>query len=209
MSRVVVGYDGSACGEDALVLARRICRATGDTPVVVTVYPDEHPIGVGRVDAEWVGAMREEAERRLETARELGATHVVDASSQEPVQAIRDMTDGGVDYAFEAIGLKKTAEQAFACIRRGGTATIIGMIPEGQMIELEGIAFLRGEKKIQGSLMGSNRFKVDMPRYVDYYLQGQLKLDEMITRRGRLEDINEAFRAMKAGEVARTVLVFD
>ena len=148
-------------------------------------------------------------EHKLGTARELGATHVVDASSQDPVQAIRDMTDGGVDYAFEAIGLKKTAEQAFECIRRGGTATIIGMIPEGQMIELEGIAFLRGEKKIQGSLMGSNRFKIDMPRYVDYYLQGQLKLDEMITRRGRLEDINEAFRAMKAGEVARTVLVFD
>jgi S-(hydroxymethyl)glutathione dehydrogenase/alcohol dehydrogenase len=147
-------------------------------------------------------------ESKLATARELGATHIVDASSRNPVQAIRDMTDGGVDYAFEAIGLKVAAEQAFDCIRRGGTATVIGMIPVGQKVELDGVQFL-SEKKIQGSTMGSNRFRVDMPKYIDFYLQGRLKLDEMITRRGRLEDVNEAFRAMKAGEVARTVLMFD
>ena len=75
-------------------------------------------------------------------------------------------------------------------------------------IELEGSVFLR-EKRIQGCSMGSNRFKVDMPKYVDFYQRGLLRLDEMITRRGRLEDVNEAFRAMKAGEVARTVLMFD
>ena len=85
---------------------------------------------------------------------------------------------------------------------------MIGMIPVGQKIELEGSAFLR-EKKIQGSSMGSNRFKVDMPRYVDFYMQGRLKLDEMITRRMKLDEVNEAFRAMKAGEVARSVLVFE
>jgi S-(hydroxymethyl)glutathione dehydrogenase/alcohol dehydrogenase len=112
-----------------------------------------------------------------------------------------------VDYSFEAIGLKRAAEQCFESLRAGGTATIIGMIPVGQKIELEGSVFLR-EKKIQGSSMGSNHFKVDMPKYVDFYLQGRLKLDEMITRRMQLEDLNEAFRAMKAGEVARQVLVF-
>ena len=101
-----------------------------------------------------------------------------------------------------------TRLDAFVQCGCGGTATIIGMIPEGQKIELEGSVFL-WEKRIQGSDMGSNRFRVDMPRYVDMYLQGRLKLDEMITRRGRLEDVNEAFRAMKAGEVARTVLMFD
>jgi S-(hydroxymethyl)glutathione dehydrogenase/alcohol dehydrogenase len=147
-------------------------------------------------------------ENKLATARELGATHIVDASSHDPVEAIRGMTEGGVDYSFEAIGLKATAEQAFECLRPGGTATIIGMIPQGQKIELEGSVFLR-EKKIQGSSMGSNRFKVDMPHYIDLYLQGRLKLDEMITRRGHLEDVNDAFRAMKAGEVARTVLMFE
>jgi S-(hydroxymethyl)glutathione dehydrogenase/alcohol dehydrogenase len=82
------------------------------------------------------------------------------------------------------------------------------MIPVGQKIELDGPAFLR-ERRVQGCSKGSNRFKVDMPKYVDFYLQGRLKLDEMITRRGRLADVNDAFRAMKAGEVARTVLVFD
>src|SRR5262252_1990769 len=145
-------------------------------------------------------------EKKLETARELGATHAVDASKGDPVQAIRELTGGG-DYAFEAIGLKKAAEQSFECLRPGGTATVVGMIPVGQKIELEGSVFLR-EKKIQGCSMGSNRFKVDMPKYVDFYLQGRLRLDEMITRRGRLEDVNDAFRAMKAGEVARSVLMF-
>jgi len=82
------------------------------------------------------------------------------------------------------------------------------MIPVGQKVEIEGSQFLL-EKKMQGSSMGSNRFRVDMPRYIEFYRQGRLKLDEMITRRGRLEDVNEAFRAMKAGEVARTVLMFD
>jgi S-(hydroxymethyl)glutathione dehydrogenase / alcohol dehydrogenase len=147
-------------------------------------------------------------EKKLAQARELGATHAVDASKVDPVKAIREMTGGGVEYAFEAIGLKKAAEQAFECIRPGGTATVIGMIPVGQKLELEGSVFLR-EKRIQGCSMGSNRFKVDMPKYVDFYERGLLRLDEMITRRGKLEDVNEAFRAMKAGEVARTVLMFE
>ncbi len=147
-------------------------------------------------------------ESKLAKARELGATHIVDASSGDPVQAIRDLTGGGADYTFEAIGLKVAAEQAFDALRPGGTATIIGMIPVGQKVELDGRMFL-SEKKIQGSSMGSNRFRVDMPRYIDFYMQGRLKLDEMISRRGRLEDVNEAFRAMKAGEVARSVLMFD
>ncbi|MFN3973944.1 MAG: Zn-dependent alcohol dehydrogenase [Dehalococcoidia bacterium] len=147
-------------------------------------------------------------ERKLGMALELGATDVVDASSRDPVQAIIDITGGGVDYSFEAIGLKVTAEQAFNCLAPGGTATIIGMIPVGQKVELEGRQFLR-ERKIQGSSMGSNRFRVDIPRYIEFYRQGRLRLDEMVTRRGKLEDVNEAFRAMKAGEVARTVLVFE
>ncbi len=145
-------------------------------------------------------------ESKLAKARELGATHVVDASSGDPVEKIREMTDGGVEYSFEAIGLKKAAEQAFDCLGVGGTATVIGMIPVGQKVELDGTSFLY-EKKIQGSSMGSNRFRRDMPRYIEFYMQGRLKLDEMITRTGSLEDVNEAFRAMKAGEVARTVLI--
>ena len=148
-------------------------------------------------------------ESKLATAKQFGATHIVDASSRDAVQAVKDITDGGVDYSFEAIGLKKTAEQSFECLGTGGVATIIGMIPFGTKIELDGWSFLQGEKRIQGSMMGSNRFRVDMPRYIDFYEQGRLKLDEMISKKGRLEDVNDAFRAMKAGEVARTVLMFD
>jgi len=144
---------------------------------------------------------------KLATARELGATHGVNAKSGDPVQAIRAMTNGGVDYSFECIGLKIAAEQCFDCIRPGGTATVVGMIPVGEKVELDGYMFLR-EKKIQGCSMGSNRFKVDMPHYIELYRQGRLKLDEMITRRGKLEDVNEFFRAMKAGEVARSVMMF-
>jgi S-(hydroxymethyl)glutathione dehydrogenase/alcohol dehydrogenase len=118
------------------------------------------------------------------------------------------MTKGGVHHSFEAIGLGKTAEQAFNMLRRGGTANVIGMIPVGQTVTLMGAAFL-GEKRIQGSLMGSNRFPVDMPRLVDFYLSGKLKLDDMISRRIKLEDVNEAFAEMKTGSIARSVIVFD
>lgn len=92
------------------------------------------------------------------------------------------------------------------CLAPGGTATIVGMVPVGQNVEIPGNTLLQ-ERKLQGSSMGSNRFRRDMPRLVDFYQQGRLKLDEMVTRTGKLEDINEAFRAMKAGEVARTVLL--
>ena len=147
-------------------------------------------------------------EYKLGTAREMGATDLVDASEGDPVQAIVEMTGGGVDYSFEAIGLKETTEQAFYSLKVGGTATLIGMIPEGQEVHLDGV-MLRAERKIQGCSMGSNRFRVDMPRYIELYKQGRLRLDEMITRRRPLDEINDAFRAMKDREVTRTVLTFD
>jgi S-(hydroxymethyl)glutathione dehydrogenase/alcohol dehydrogenase len=144
---------------------------------------------------------------KLELARTFGATDLVDATAGDPVEQVRELTGGGVEYAFEAIGLKTTAEQSFAMLRKGGTATIIGMIPEGQRIELPGSEFL-DEKKIQGSNMGSNRFRVDMPRYVDLYLSGRLKLDELVSARIGLEQINDGFDAMRRGEVARSVIEF-
>jgi S-(hydroxymethyl)glutathione dehydrogenase/alcohol dehydrogenase len=145
---------------------------------------------------------------KLNLAKHFGATDVVDASADDPVKQVLEMTSGGVHHSFEAIGLKQTAEQAFKMLRRGGTANIIGMIPVGTMIELHGADFL-GEKRIQGSLMGSNRFPVDMPRFVDFYMSGKLKLDEMISRRIPLSGVNEALEELKTGELARSVIVFD
>jgi S-(hydroxymethyl)glutathione dehydrogenase/alcohol dehydrogenase len=152
------------------------------------------------------------AATKLKLATTFGATDVIDASSSDPVEEVRKLLPGvgrggGVDYAFEAIGLKATAEQAFAMLKKGGTATVIGMIPPGVTLELPGIDFL-SEKKIQGSTMGSNRFRQDMPRYVEMYLDGRLKLDELVSARIELESINEGFAAMTGGEVARSVVVF-
>lgn len=145
---------------------------------------------------------------KLELAQICGATDLVNALEGDTVKRVRDLTNGGVEYSFEAIGLKETAEQAFRMLTKGGTATIIGMIPVGTRIELHGPDFLQ-EKKIQGSSMGSNRFRVDMPRYVDMYLSGKLKLDEMVTRDITLEQINEGFEALLSGEVARQLIRFD
>ena len=145
---------------------------------------------------------------KLELARKFGATDLVDASDGEAIEKVRELTGGGVHYSFEAIGLKTTAEQAFRMLRPGGTATVIGMIPPGQMVELHGVDFL-AEKKIQGSMMGSNRFRVDMPRFVDFYLQGKLHLDDMISNRIALTDINEGMAALETGEIARSVIMFD
>ena len=145
---------------------------------------------------------------KLQLAGNFGATDMVNASDGDAVQQVRDLTGGGVHYSFEAIGLKATAEQAFRMLRPGGTATVIGMIPPGEMVRLHGPDFL-AEKKIQGSMMGSNRFRVDMPRFVDFYLQGRLHLDEMISKRIGLGDVTDALRALDTGEMARSVIVFD
>jgi S-(hydroxymethyl)glutathione dehydrogenase/alcohol dehydrogenase len=89
-----------------------------------------------------------------------------------------------------------------------GTATIVGVPPPDTVFEIPFMA-MRPECRLQTSRMGSNQFRTDIPRYLELYRSGRLDLDEMVTQRGHLQDINEAFRAMKAGEVARTVLVFD
>jgi len=146
---------------------------------------------------------------KLEMARRVGATHVVNSAKDDPVKAIRALTGGaGVDHAFEAVGNTKLVRQAIESLAIRGTATIVGVLPPDAMIEFPWMA-IRPECRVQTSRMGSNRFRVDIPRYLEFYRQGRLLLDQMVTRRGRLGDINEAFRAMKAGEVARTVLTFD
>ncbi|MFV3075589.1 zinc-binding dehydrogenase [Niveispirillum fermenti] len=140
-------------------------------------------------------------------ARQFGATDFVNAADGETVAKVLEMTRGGVHHAIEAIGLPKTVEDAFAMLRRGGRATVVGMIPVGQKVSVNGYEFL-AEKVLQGSFMGSNRFPVDIPRLVDFYMSGRLKLDELISRRIRLEQIDEAFTEMKSGMIARSIVTF-
>ncbi|MSP43513.1 MAG: Zn-dependent alcohol dehydrogenase [Alphaproteobacteria bacterium] len=144
---------------------------------------------------------------KLNLAKKFGATDVINAGEGDVVKMVRELTGGGVHYSFEAIGLKKTAEQAFKMVRSGGTATVIGMIPVGVMVEIHGAELLQ-EKKLQGSIMGSNRFRVDMPRLVDFYLAGKLNLDDMISDTLELKDINRGFDTLRKGEVARQVIKF-
>src|SRR4029079_10776539 len=112
----------------------------------------------------------------------------------------------GVDHAIEAAGSKPTIEASFRMLRPGGTATVCGLIGFGKTIVLDALELLF-EKKLQGSQMGSNRFRLDIPRYVNQYLQERLLLDEMISETIGLDDINDAFAAMEHGEGARRVVV--
>ncbi len=144
---------------------------------------------------------------KLELAKTLGATDTLNASNVDPVKAVREMTGGGVNYSFEALGAKTTAEQAFQMLRGGGTATIIGMVPLGVKIELHGYDFLR-DRKLQGTSMGGNRFRVDMPRLLSLWRQGRLKLDHLISGRIKLGEINDGFAALKSGAPVRQLIDF-
>ena len=147
-------------------------------------------------------------ENKLATARRLGATDTVDASSSDPVKAIRNLTGGGVDYAFEAIGTVQTARQTFECTTVRGTAVIIGAIGGNPDLPIP-YGLLMGERKIMGSILGSTRFVIDAPNYIELYRQGRFNLDEMVTRHCRLDDLMEAFDLMKRGEVIRSVVIYE
>ncbi|PKP91051.1 MAG: alcohol dehydrogenase [Alphaproteobacteria bacterium HGW-Alphaproteobacteria-16] len=140
-------------------------------------------------------------------ARKLGATHDYDAMAPDLVKQVLKLTDGGVDYAIEAVGRPNTAEMAWHLLRRGGTATILGMIAPGQSVSIPGPTFLSG-KKLQGSLAGSMQFPIDLPRLVQMYLDGVLDLDTMVAERIRLEDINHAFDNLRKGDAVRSVIEF-
>jgi S-(hydroxymethyl)glutathione dehydrogenase / alcohol dehydrogenase len=145
---------------------------------------------------------------KRELAVKLGATDVVDAGSADAARQIVELTRGGVDHAIEAVGRPQSASLAVASLRRGGTATILGMLPLSERVSLGAMDLLSG-KKLQGAIMGMNRFPVDLPRLVDFYLRGLLDLDTIIAERIPLEAINEGFDKMKAGHSARSVIVFD
>lgn len=148
------------------------------------------------------------SEEKLDLAREVGATHTINVSDSEPVETVLEMSDGGVEFSFEALGKKETAEQCFEMLCPGGVATVIGMIPEGQKVEVLGSELLR-EKTLQGSNMGSNQFRIDMPYYVDLYLEGKLKLDLIHERNIELENINESFQLLRNGNSGRQTVIFN
>lgn len=140
-------------------------------------------------------------------ALKLGATHAFDAGLADVHKQVIALSEGGVHYAIEAVGRASTAELAWTILRRGGTATILGMIAPGQNVSIPGHTFLSG-KKLQGSLAGSMRFPIDLPRLVRMYLDGVLDLDTIIAERIGLADINSAFDKLRSGDSARSVIAF-
>ena len=141
-------------------------------------------------------------------ALKLGATDVIDPMADGAAGQIVEMTKGGVDHAIEAVGRPASAQLAVNVLRRGGTATILGMMPLAEKVGLSAMDLLSG-KKLQGAIMGGNRFPVDIPRLVDFYIRGLLDLDSIIAERIPLSAINDGFDKMKKGDSARSVIVFD
>ena len=144
---------------------------------------------------------------KLEIAKKMGATDTVSSDTPDLAKHVMKMTGGGVHYAIEAVGRPETAELAWNMLRRGGTATILGMIAPGNRVSISGPTFLSG-KKLQGSLLGSTQFPIDMPRLVDMYLDGRLDLDTMVAETIGLEDVNDALDKLKKGDSVRSVIVF-
>ncbi len=145
---------------------------------------------------------------RLEHALALGATHAVDASKEDPAPAIRRITGRGADFTFVAVGNAPAVGQAADALAPGGTCVVIGVPPTGQTFPLDLRPLVTGERAIVGSSYGSARTREDLPRLVTLYQAGKLKIDELITKRYGLEEANEAFRALAAGELGRGLIVF-
>jgi S-(hydroxymethyl)glutathione dehydrogenase/alcohol dehydrogenase len=159
-------------------------------------------MGAGKIIA--VDVMKQ----KLAWAEEFGATHVVDASKDDPVARVQALSGtGGVDYAFEIVGTQKTIEQALLATHRGGTCVVVGVSPAGTKISIDPGLFLQ-QRVLTGSSFGGGRQRTDVPMLIDLYMDGKYRLNEMITRRVPLSELNEAFDSMLAGEVKRSVVVY-
>jgi S-(hydroxymethyl)glutathione dehydrogenase/alcohol dehydrogenase len=146
---------------------------------------------------------------KLVLAGELGASALVDASSEDAVRAVLRLTSGrGADFVFEAIGDPSAMEQAYAATRAGGTCTIVGVGGVNQAFSLPASTFALQEKTLKGSFVGGGASTRDFLRILRWYQQGKFKLDELITKTYRLEDVQHAFDDMTAGKNARGVILF-
>jgi S-(hydroxymethyl)glutathione dehydrogenase / alcohol dehydrogenase len=148
-------------------------------------------------------------DKKLQLAKQFGATDTVNAKEySDPVDAIRNLTGGiGVDVAFEVIGVPAVIQQAFNAAKRGGKAVVVGVPRMGEEVGIQGFALALEEKSLIGSLYGSGNVHRDMPKLIDLYMQKKLKIDELISKRIKLSEVNEAFEAMEKGEVARSVII--
>jgi NDMA-dependent alcohol dehydrogenase len=145
---------------------------------------------------------------KLEYAKQMGATDIIDASESNPVEAIHDLTGNkGVDYAFEAIGLPEPIEQAYDSTKKGGTCVVVGIASPSARAKINVNQLVYAEKTLKGSIYGSTRPRIDLIRLIDLHRAGRLLLDELLTRTYPLSEINEAYAALENGEVARSLVM--
>ena len=145
---------------------------------------------------------------KLEMATAMGATDALDAHAEDLVRQVKRLTGGGVDYAFDAIGLPATLKQALDVLRPGGTAVAVGIGRFGEPAPIDAFSLVMQEKALLGSFYGSARPRVDMPRILDLYRQGRLQLDALLTRHYPLERINEAYADLQGSQAGRGVISF-
>lgn len=148
-------------------------------------------------------------DRKLDFARTFGATHTINSSKDDPVTAIKELTEGrGCDFSFEAIGVPEVVEQAYAACRKAGTCVVVGLSQFGSSVTLNGFLIPLLEKSIVGSWYGGANPHLDIPRLLALYRSGKLKLDELVTRTYKLEEVNQAFSDMTEGLNARGMILF-
>jgi len=146
--------------------------------------------------------------QKLAWAEEFGATHVVDASQEDPVSRVQALSGrGGVDFAFEAVGTQRTMEQALLSTHRGGTCVVVGVSPAGTRLSVDPSLLLQ-QRVLTGSSFGGGHQRTDVPMLIDLYMNGKYRLDELISRRLPLGELNHAFDLMLQGEVKRSVIVY-
>jgi alcohol dehydrogenase len=145
-------------------------------------------------------------EAKLALAERMGATHTVNAKDGDPVQAIKDLTSGGVQYAFESVGNERVLVQSYQATQRGGTTITVGLPHPSKKFAVSAVSLVAEERTVKGSYMGSAVPKRDIPRYVALYQAGMLPVDLLHTGTIALDDINAAFDALAKGEAVRQVI---
>jgi alcohol dehydrogenase len=145
---------------------------------------------------------------KLKLAREVGATHTVNAVRDDPIAAIRELTQGGADYAFESVGSETVLIQAYESTRRGGSTITIGLPAPGKMFSVPAVGITLEERTIKGSYMGSSVPRRDIPRYIAMFQAGILPVDKLHTHTLRLEEINVGFDRLAQGQAVRQVIEF-
>jgi S-(hydroxymethyl)glutathione dehydrogenase/alcohol dehydrogenase len=182
------------CGETVAVIG---CGGVG-----LNVVQGAKLAGASRIVAVDLNA------KKLELAKRFGATDVV-IGGEGAVEQVLELTKGGVDYAFEVIGNVAAMRQAFMMLRKGGAAVVVGLPKFGSDFAFPAVPFLRCELRVLSSMVGSAPHQIEIPRYGELYLKGALKLDELVSQRIPLDAINRGYEELAAGDIARSVIVFD